>query len=189
MASLAILLIDQLFWVGSSMLLYFQALQGRLFYLKTRRSTHKINIAKSNVEINQLKLKVERFTISKYIPRFILKFFAVILLTLFTFSVVYYSINLIYPASFQSSSGAVITYIDLLYHSIFITTALGSNIEPKTILARSVSSLHGFVNLYLLVLVISFFTSASESEINIEKSKLVELINTSLLDDEDLSSH
>ncbi len=174
--TLVVLLIDQLFWVGSSMLLYFQALNGHLHYLTAMKAIEKKDPNKWNTQIDELKDKVEQFSISKYTPNFMIRFFTVILVAIYTYSIIYYSVELSKPGSFIDTTGGTLGYFQFMYYSIVITTSLNTSIDPQTIIARTFSALQGFTNLYLFVLVISFFASVSESQIETERKSLLRLI-------------
>lgn len=178
--TLIALLLDQLFWVGSSMLLYFQALKGHVHYLTTMRVIEKKNREKWDTQLNTLKNKIQQFSISKYTPNFMLRFFAVVLVTVLTYSIIYYSLERVSPGSFTDPTSTPISYLQLLYHSVVVTTSLNTTTEPHSIIARVFSAIQGFINLYLFVLVISFFASVSESQVETERENLLKSINASI---------
>lgn len=176
---LIILLIDQLFWVRSAVKVYFSRLYGKVEAVENLAAFEANSQGYLEENLGKLKNEIRNFSQASYAPYFVARFFIILVLSVFFYTVIYYSLNLGLPGSFINFSGSF-SILDSLYYSAMITTGIGSSLEPQQLIAKLFVAIHGFVNLYLLVLVITFFATISEKEVDSEKERLLSSITDAM---------
>jgi hypothetical protein len=177
---LIILLVDQLFWGQSAVKIYFSRIYGKAAAIEDLAAFEDDSKSYLEANLGKLKTEIEHFSQASYAPYFVARFFIILVLSVIFYTIIYYSINLSLPGSFTDSS-MTFSLLDSLYYSAMLTTGIGSSFEPQQFVAKLFVALHGFVNLYLLVLVITFFATISEKEIDSERDRLLSSIEKALM--------
>ena len=172
------IIFDLLAWLPISTTLFFESLDMILEYRQLENSV--ISPSKRNREVDSLYTVVRSIKRADFVPYFVARFSIVILLTILSFSAIYFFVGIIehFTGFIDTSGQEVHSFWDFLYSSVMLTATFGPVFEPVTWLSRFLVGIHALLTLCLLVIVITFFSSLSEERIKTERSRFLQKLNS-----------